>query len=88
MKTSKHKTTGFPRIAAITMTSSGFTGRLLASLGLAFSLSTTEAKTAPARHAIGTIVLVHGAFADGSSWAPSSAGFRRVDIMLPPYRTR
>lgn len=70
MKISTYKTTGFPWRPAIRMTSSGFTGRLLASLGLAFSLSTSEAKTAPARHAIGTIVLVHGAFADGSSWAP------------------
>lgn len=52
------------------MTTSGFTGRLLASLGLAFSLSTSQAKAAPAHRTIGTIVLVHGAFADGSSWAP------------------
>ena len=45
-------------------------GRLLASVGLAFSFSTSEAAAAPTPQAIGTIVLVHGAFADGSSWAP------------------
>lgn len=70
MKISTQKTASFPRIAAMAMTKPGFTGRFLACLGLAFSLSTSEAKTAPSHRAIGAIVLVHGAFADGSSWAP------------------
>lgn len=70
MKTPTHRTAGFPPVAAMKMTSCGFIGRFLASLGLAFSLSMSGAEAAPAHHAIGTIVLVHGAFADGSSWAP------------------
>ena len=67
---------------------SGITGRILASLGLAFSLSTSEAKAAPSQHAIGTIVLVHGAFADGSSWAPvisrlQARGYRVAAVQNP-----
>jgi len=68
--------------------SSGFTGRLLASLGLALSLSIIGAEAAPRSHPIDTIVLVHGAFTDGSSWAPVIArlqarGYHVVAVQNP-----
>lgn len=63
-------------------------GQLAAALGLTMLFSAGQSMAAPIEQGVRSIVLVHGAFADGSSWSPVIArlqarGYRVTAVQNP-----